>query len=82
MNNNKELFEEWKNRCRLTSLPEYTEDFEGYCLEAFTAGRKLEIKTTTSLFNLIYEIRVAAGDPEGKLMQDELVEKIKKSCSK
>ena len=26
--------------------------------------------------DLIYRIRVAAGDPEGKLMQDELVDRI------
>ena len=34
-----------------------------------------------SLFKLIYEIRCAAGDPEGKLMQSELVNKIMEACN-
>lgn len=31
---------------------------------------------TAQLFDLIYRIRVAAGDPTGKLMQDELVHRV------
>lgn len=32
----------------------------------------------TSLFRLLADIRAAAGDPSGRLMQDELVEHIRK----
>lgn len=35
-------------------------------------------KDTLYLINLISDIRDAAGDPHGKLMQDELVEHIRK----
>lgn len=35
-------------------------------------------KDTVYLLNLLSEIRAAAGDPEGNLMQDELVEHIEK----
>lgn len=34
------------------------------------------IQENMSLYALIYEIRKAAGDPEGRMMQDELVEHI------
>lgn len=34
--------------------------------------------TNTALLYLLARIREAAGDPEGKLMQDELVEQIRK----
>jgi len=33
-------------------------------------------KDNTSLYALLYEIRKAAGDPEGKLMQDDLIRHI------
>ena len=33
--------------------------------------------TEVALFHLLADIRAAAGDPEGKLMQDELVEHIR-----
>jgi len=36
-------------------------------------------KDTVYLLHLLSEIRVAAGDPEGNLMQDELVEHIKRT---
>jgi hypothetical protein len=39
---------------------------------------KEEQDTVFSLLSLLAEIRVAAGDPEGKLMQDELVARIAK----
>ena len=34
-----------------------------------------------SLHRLLYEIRVAAGDPEGRLMQSELIKKIMEACN-
>lgn len=33
------------------------------------------------LLDLVYRIRVAAGDPEGRLMQDELVEKVRQAIA-
>ena len=35
------------------------------------------VDMTTAALILISEIRVAAGDPEGRLMQDELVEHVR-----
>ena len=37
---------------------------------------KTETNTEQGLLNLLANIRAAAGDPEGKLMQDELIERI------
>ena len=35
-------------------------------------------ETLNAALRLIVDIRAAAGDPEGKLMQDELVERIRR----
>lgn len=40
-------------------------------------SRKELAQENASLYNLLAHIRAAAGDPEGKLMQDELVKHIR-----
>ena len=44
--------------------------------------RESELKDQVQgMFSLIYAIRCAAGDPEGRLMQYQLVDKIREACN-
>lgn len=49
---------------------------------AFSASTRLEAEKDEeySLLGLLADIRAAAGDPEGKLMQDELVERVRETA--
>jgi chromosome segregation ATPase len=71
-----EVFEKWWKSYVLD--PE--EGYEGYEKEdhmqqAFLAGIQYQ---EMNQINCLYEIRKAVGDPEGKLMQSELVERVKR----
>ena len=44
------------------------------------AKRKPSRDATVQELDLLYRIRVAAGDPHGKLMQEELVHRIAAMC--
>jgi hypothetical protein len=72
-------FEKWWKSYALD--PE--EGYEGYEKEdhmrqAFLAGIQHQ---EMNQINCLYEIRKAVGDPEGKLMQDELVGKVRRLVS-
>ena len=47
-------------------------------VEHLKAALREQQRDNIQLYTLIYEIRKAAGDPEGRLMQDELIRHIEK----
>ena len=65
----------WKDQVeeKQAEIEELEKDFE-----KLRQDYQGEVEMTFSLLSLLYHIRVAAGDKEGRLMQDELVESIRK----
>ncbi len=71
----KELAEEWCSDIKQTSLEDFIYE---HLNQAFEKGVSLENeKKQVNGLNVLYEIRNAVGDPHCKLMQDQLVDKIK-----
>jgi hypothetical protein len=64
-----EAFEKWLESRELFPADKYK-----HWLPAFLAGAQHQ---EMNQINCLYEIRKALGDPEGRLMQSELIERVK-----